>query len=80
MSFHIMGTGSALPAREVTNDELSAFLDTSDEWIAERTGIRSRHVCTTETLDDLAATAACRALEGAGVAPEEIDLILCSTC
>ena len=80
MSFHIMGTGSALPAREVTNDELSAFLDTSDEWIAERTGIRSRHVCTTETLDDLAATAARRALESAGVAPEELDLIVCSTC
>lgn len=80
MSFHIMGTGSALPAREVKNEELSQFLDTSDEWIVERTGIHSRHVCTTETLDDLAAQAARAALADAGVSADELDLIIASTC
>jgi 3-oxoacyl-[acyl-carrier-protein] synthase-3 len=80
MSFHIMGTGSCLPARQVTNDELSAFLDTSDEWIVTRTGIHSRPVCTTETLDDLAVTASLRALESAGVEASELDLIVCATC
>ena len=56
MSFQILGTGSALPARSVSNEELSGFLDTSDEWIFSRTGIKSRRVCTTETLDDLGAS------------------------
>lgn len=79
MSFHIMGTGSALPERVVTNDELSQFLETSDEWIRVRTGISARHICTTETLDDLAVSASRKALEAAGVAPEELDLIVCST-
>ena len=79
MSFRILGTGSALPEHTVTNDELSEFLDTSDEWIRTRTGIESRRVCTTETLDDLAEAAARRALEAAGVAPVELDLIVCST-
>ena len=46
MGFTILGTGSALPERSVSNDELSEFLDTSDEWIFTRTGIKSRHVCT----------------------------------
>lgn len=79
MSFAILGTGSYAPPRVVTNDELSTFLDTSDAWIQERTGIRQRHVCTTETASDLAARAAQAALERAGVAPEELDLILCAT-
>lgn len=79
MSFQILGTGSALPARSVTNDELSAFLDTSDEWIFTRTGIKSRRVCTTETLDDLAVEASRRAIEAAEVDPTELDLIVCST-
>lgn len=57
MGFTILGTGSALPERSVSNDELSEFLDTSDEWIFTRTGIKSRHVCTTESLDDLAVAA-----------------------
>lgn len=80
MSFHIMGTGSCLPERQVTNDELSAFLDTDDEWISTRTGIHSRPVCTTETLDDLALGAARRALESAGIAPADLDYIVCTTC
>lgn len=79
MSFRITGTGSALPERVVTNDDLSQFLDTSDEWIFTRTGIRSRHICTTETLDDLAVAAARQALEAAGATPEELDLIVCSS-
>ena len=80
MSFHIMGTGSALPARVVTNEDLSQFLDTSDEWIVERTGIRTRHVCVTEELDELAAEAARAALADAGVSAEELDLIVGTTC
>lgn len=79
MGFRILGTGSALPGRVVTNDELSEFLDTSDEWISQRTGIRARHVCTTESLDDIATLAAERALAAAGVDASELDLIVCST-
>lgn len=74
----IIGTGSALPRRIVTNDELSTFLDTSDEWIFPRTGIRSRHVITDEKLEDLAADAARKALDDAGCPASEIDLLLCS--
>ena len=79
MAFRILGTGSALPDRVVTNDELSAFLDTSDEWIFSRTGIKERRVCSDETLDDLAEAAASRALEAAGVAAAQIDLLVCAT-
>ena len=79
MSFRILGTGSALPARSVTNDDLSEFLDTSDEWIFPRTGIRSRRICTTESLDELSVEASRAALEAAGVAPDQLDLIICST-
>lgn len=79
VGFRILGTGSALPARSVTNDDLSEFLDTSDEWIFPRTGIKSRRVCTDETLDDLSVEASRRALEAAGVTAGELDLILCST-
>lgn len=79
MGIRILGTGSALPARVVTNAELSSFLDTSDEWIRTRTGILRRHVCTTETLDDLAAEASRRALAVAGVEASELDLVVCST-
>ena len=79
MAFHVKGTGSALPARVVTNDDLSQFLDTDDEWISTRTGIKSRPVCTTETLSDLAEAAARAALGNAGVSAEELDLIVCTT-
>ncbi len=79
MSFQILGTGSAHPACSQTNDDLSAFLDTSDEWISTRTGIKSRYVCTTETISDLAVEAGRAALRDAGVEPEELDLIICST-
>ena len=75
MGFTILGTGSALPKRSVSNDELSEFLDTSDEWIFTRTGIKSRHVCTTESLDDLAVAASERALQVSGIDASQLDLI-----
>ena len=74
----IIGTGSALPKKIVTNDDLAQFLDTSDEWILPRTGIRSRHVISDERLEDLAEEAARKALSDAGLTPKDIDLILCS--
>ena len=67
----IIGTGSALPKKVVTNDMLSEFLDTSDEWIVPRTGIRSRHIITDEKIEDLGAKAALSALEMSGLKPEE---------
>ncbi len=79
MGFAILGTGSALPERVVSNDELSQFLDTSDEWIRSRTGIEHRHLCTTESLDDLAYTACQRALDMAHTTADQLDAILCST-
>lgn len=79
MSFAVLGTGSYVPPRVVTNDELSTFVDTSDEWIAQRVGVRQRHVCTTETAADLAAEAARRALDDAGITPGDLDLIIGAT-
>ncbi|MFK3649991.1 beta-ketoacyl-ACP synthase III [Lysobacter enzymogenes] len=76
----IAGTGSYLPAQVVTNDELAKRVETSDEWIRTRTGIRQRHVAAEgETTVDLAYQASLRALEAAGVQPEEIDLIVLGT-
>ncbi len=79
MSFRILSTGRCVPEKVVTNDELSEFLDTSDEWISQRVGISSRHISVTETAGDLAAGAARAALDAAGCAPEELDLILAAT-
>lgn len=79
MNIRICGTGSAIPAKRVTNDDLSKIMDTSDEWISIRTGIRTRHLAETETTTSLAVTAAQRALENAGVQAEEIDLIVAAT-
>ncbi len=79
MRTRICGSGSALPKLEVTNDDLSKIMDTSDEWIKSRTGICSRHLATDETLSSLAADAALQALEEAGIAPEELDMILAAT-
>jgi 3-oxoacyl-[acyl-carrier-protein] synthase-3 len=76
----VLGVGSALPKRMVTNDELASQVDTSDEWIVERTGIRSRYVAGEgETTASLAADAARRALAEAGVAASDIDLIVLAT-
>jgi len=76
----IAGTGSYLPTRVLTNDDLSKFVDTSDEWIATRTGIRERHVAAEgETTGDLAFHAAVRAMEAAGVDAGDLDLIILGT-
>ena len=79
-TIRITGTGSALPGRIVTNKELEQMVETSDEWIRERTGIRERHVSVGETVVTLASEAARKALEQAGKRAEEIDLILVATC
>ena len=76
----VAGVGSALPARQVTNQELASTVDTSDEWIVERTGIRSRYVAGEgETTASLATDAARRALEQAELEPTDIDLIVLAT-
>ena len=79
-TIRITGTGSALPGRIVTNKELEQMVETSDEWIRERTGIAERHVSVGETVVTLASEAARKALEQAGKRAEEIDLILVATC
>lgn len=76
----ILGTGSALPKRRVSNAELAQEVDTSDEWIVERTGIRFRHIAgPDETTGTLATDAAKAALAAAGVSAESIDLIVLAT-
>ena len=77
---YIRGVGGYLPERILTNDDLSAMVDTSDEWIRARTGIGKRHIAADgELTSDLAVAAAREALEDAGVAAEEIDLIVLAT-
>ena len=76
----VAGVGSALPQRRVTNAELASTVDTSDEWIVERTGIRNRHIAADgETTGSLAIAAARGALDSAGIAPADIDLIVLAT-
>lgn len=76
----IVGTGSYLPANVVSNDELSRRVDTSDEWIRSRTGIRQRHVAEpAQASSDLAYHASLRALEAAGVTASDLDLIIVAT-
>jgi 3-oxoacyl-[acyl-carrier-protein] synthase-3 len=81
MKAKILGTGSALPSKIVTNDDLSKLVDTNDAWIQERTGIQERRVADAATAtSDLAVIAAEKALAAAKVAPAEIDLIIVCTC
>lgn len=76
----LTGTGSALPARRVSNAELAERVDTSDEWIVERTGIRFRHIAgDDETTATLARDAATAAIAAAGLTPGDIDLIVLAT-
>ncbi len=76
----IIGTGSYLPQQVLTNADLAARIDTSDEWIQERTGIRRRHIAAAgEFTSDLGAEAARRALAAAGLTPNDIDLIVVAT-
>ncbi|MCD8119212.1 MAG: ketoacyl-ACP synthase III [Lachnospiraceae bacterium] len=80
MTGRICGTGSCLPKEVWDNDRLSQMVDTSDEWIRERTGIRQRHIATgEETTVSLAVGAARAALEDAGISAEEIDLLMVAT-
>src|SRR5437867_12600228 len=76
----LAGTGSCLPERRLTNDDLSKMVETNDEWIVQRTGIRERRIAGEgETTATLGTTAARRAIEAAGIQPSEIDLIVCAT-
>jgi len=77
----IIGSGSAVPSKILTNDDLSNFVDTSDEWIASRTGIRQRRIITApeESLTSLAVRAGQQAIAAAGVTPQDLDLIILAT-
>ena len=76
----ITGTGSALPARRVSNAELAQTVDTTDEWIVERTGIRFRHIAgDDETTATLGTAAARKAMEAAGIEADDVDLIILAT-
>ena len=76
----ILGTGAAVPKKVLTNQDLESMVETSDEWIATRTGIKSRYIAEDgETTSTLATEAARRSLEMAGVKPEEVDMIVVGT-
>jgi len=79
MSFNIIGTGSTYPEKVIANDDLATFLDTSDEWIRTRTGVRERRVCTDEKINDLGVSSANKALKDAGLEAGDIDLVICAT-
>ena len=79
-SVKIIGTGSFLPEKTLTNSDLEKMVDTSDEWIRTRTGIQCRHIADADTASsDLAYGASVKALEDAGVSPQELDLIIVAT-
>ena len=80
MTTRIIGTGSCLPVNIISNDQLATIVDTSDEWISSRTGIKNRRVAEWETGAGMASEAAKRALENAGVSTDEIELIIVATC
>ena len=76
----IIGTGSCLPARVLTNDDLSKMVETSDEWITTRTGIKTRHIASSgESTSQLATKASRQALDMAGLVPADIDMIILGT-
>lgn len=80
MTARIIGTGSAVPEQIVTNEDLSKIVETSDEWISSRSGIKERRVAKEENTTSLAILAGKRALENAGVTAEEIEVIIVATC
>ena len=76
----ILGTGSAVPKKVLTNQDLESMVDTSDEWISTRTGVKQRYIAEDgDTTSLLGAEASRRALEMAGVEPEEVDMIVVGT-
>ncbi len=79
MTATICGTGSYIPSYTMDNNDIARLVETSDEWIRERTGVARRHIIQDETTVSMAAEAARRALNDAGVSPEEVDLIIVST-
>lgn len=79
MSFNIIGTGMYVPDNIVTNDDLAKIVDTNDEWISKRVGIKQRHISVDETAAQMGYKAAVNAIENAGIKKEDIDLILCAT-
>ena len=79
MKTKIIGTGYALPKYEADNNYLATLVDTSDEWIRERTGIHSRHLAQEETTTSMAAEAARKAVSRSGILPEEIELLIVAT-
>ena len=79
MSFRIIGTGSAVPSKTVTNEDLSGMMETSDEWIRTRVGVAERRIATTESTADLAYEAAVKALEMSGISADSLDLIVAAT-
>lgn len=79
MTSRIIGTGSYAPARIITNDDLAKIVETSDEWISSRTGIRERRIAEEEGTSAMAAEAAKRALENAGISAEDVDIIIMAT-
>lgn len=76
MSFRITGTGMYVPPRVVTNDDLSQIVETSDEWISKRVGVRERHISETEFTSEMGAKAARAALDDAGCTAADLDMIL----
>lgn len=79
MTGRICGTGFCVPERVMDNEELSRMVETSDEWIRERTGIERRHIITEETTVSMASAAAKRALSDAGISPGQVELIITAT-
>ena len=81
MGLKILGTGRYLPSKVVTNDDLAKTVETSDEWIRERTGIGSRHISSPEeTVSYMGTEAAKKAMEKAGISAEDIELVILATC
>ena len=80
MTARIIGTGSSVPVHKVTNDDLSKVVETNDEWISSRTGIKERRLAGEETTVSMSVAAAKKALEDGGVDPLELDLIIVATC
>lgn len=80
MGIKIISAGKYLPERVVTNDDFAKMVDTSDEWITTRTGIKTRHVATGELNWEMGVKAAREALNNASLSPDEIDLVIASTC
>lgn len=80
MNVRIAGTGSYLPSKILSNDDLSKIMDTSHDWIVQRTGIHQRHIAAEgELTSDMATKAAEKALKAANVSADDIDFIVCAT-